>query len=86
MRNSPNMKRYLRKCALNVRNVLKKDRFRTLSHYLLEDTNSQVSGAVSLVREYGFSKIGTRLGSSAEPSQQVCRLQSAPLLSLVATR
>ena len=27
-----------------MRNVLKKDRFRTLSHYLLEDTNSQVSG------------------------------------------
>ena len=69
-----------------MRNVLKKDRFRTLSHYLLEDTNSQVSGAVSLVREYGFSKIGTRLGSSAEPSQQVCRLQSAPLLSQVKIR
>ena len=34
-----------------MRNVLKKDRFRTLSHYLLEDTNSQVSGAVSLVRD-----------------------------------
>ena len=35
MRNSPNMKRYLRKCALNVRNVLKKDAFRTFKAYFL---------------------------------------------------
>lgn len=32
-----------------------------------------------------FSIVATRLGNSAEPSQQVCRLQSAPLSSLVGT-
>ena len=32
MRNSPNMKRYLRKCALNVRNVLKKTHSARLKH------------------------------------------------------
>ena len=35
------------------------------------------------VLESNFSIVATRLGSSAEPSQQVCRLQSAPLSSLV---
>ena len=35
------------------------------------------------VLESNFSIVVTRLGSSAEPSQQVCRLQSAPLPSLV---
>ena len=37
------------------------------------------------VLESNFSIVATRLGSSAEPSQQVCRLQSAPLSSLVGT-
>ena len=32
-----------------------------------------------------FSIVATRLGRPAEPSQQVCRLQSAPLSSLVGT-
>ena len=33
MRNSPNMKRYLRKCALNVRNVSFLSTFRTFKVY-----------------------------------------------------
>ena len=36
--------------------------------------------------EYSFFCFVTRLGRPAEPSQQVCSLQSAPLLSLVETR
>mgnify|MGYP004570956745 FL=1 len=35
------------------------------------------------VLESNFSIVATRLGSSAEPNQQVYRLQSAPLSSLV---
>ena len=35
------------------------------------------------VLESNFSIVATRLGCSAEPIQQVCRLQSAPLSSLV---
>ena len=38
------------------------------------------------VREYSFFCFVTRLGRPAEPSQQICLLQSAPLLSLVAIR
>ena len=34
---------------------------------------------------FNASALVTRLGRPAEPSQQVCSLQSAPLLSLVAT-
>ena len=37
------------------------------------------------VQAYTFSDIATRLSSSAEPSQQVCCLQSVHLLSLVTT-
>ena len=33
--------------------------------------------SVAKQREYCFSEFATRLSSSAEPSQQVCRLQSA---------
>ena len=35
MRNSANMKRYLRKCALNVRNLSFLDTFRTFKAYFL---------------------------------------------------
>ena len=35
---------------------------------------------------FNASALVTRLGRPAEPSQQVCSLQSAPLLSLVETR
>ena len=35
------------------------------------------------VQGYNFLKVVTRLGRSAEPSQQVCSLQSAGLASLV---
>ena len=41
--------------------------------------------SISEVQADCFLKISTRLGSSAEPSQQLCRLQSAGLPSLVAT-
>ena len=37
------------------------------------------------VLEHSFLRAATRLGSSAEPSQQVCSLQSAGLLILVVT-
>ena len=37
------------------------------------------------VQEGCFGKIPTRLSRPAEPSQQLCRLQSAGLPSLVAT-
>ena len=40
---------------------------------------------VSEVQADCFLKISTRLDSSAEPSQQLCRLQSAGLPSLVTT-
>ena len=40
---------------------------------------------VSEVQADSFLMISTRLGSSAEPSQQLCRLQSAGLPSLVTT-
>ena len=40
---------------------------------------------VSEVQAGCFLKIPTRLGRAAEPSQQLCRLQSAGLPSLVAT-
>ena len=36
--------------------------------------------------EYSFFCFVTRLGRPAEASQQICLLQSAPLLSLVAIR
>ena len=49
------------------------------SQYLrFQETVSEVQGDC-------FLMIPTRLDSSAEPSQQLCRLQSAALLSLAAT-
>jgi len=34
---------------------------------------------------FNASALATRLSSSAEPSQQICRLQSAHLLTIVTT-
>ena len=44
----------------------------------LKETASRVEGDC-------FSKVATRLSRPAEPSQQLCRLQSAGLPSLVTT-
>ena len=59
--------------------------FITLSTFIKEFNSFEAKRVSFRVLEHSFLRAATRLGSSAEPSQQVCSLQSAGLLSLVAT-